>query len=95
VAPGRRRAIAAPRVAGRRHPGVRSRGIDCFYVPLKEGYRAWGSCIAPMAHLSGLKLDELNVSIVGFFLIEVLALFVITYLPFTTLWVPRLFGLIQ
>ena len=36
---------------------VRSRGIDCYYVPLKEGYRAWGSCIAPMAHLSGLKLD--------------------------------------
>ena len=36
---------------------VRSRGIDCYYVPLKEGYRAWGSCIAPMAHLAGLKLD--------------------------------------
>jgi putative spermidine/putrescine transport system substrate-binding protein len=36
---------------------VRSRDIPCYYVPLKEGYRAWGSCIAPMAHLSGLKLD--------------------------------------
>jgi putative spermidine/putrescine transport system substrate-binding protein len=36
---------------------VRSRGIPCFYVPLKEGYRAWASCIAPMAHLEGLKLD--------------------------------------
>ncbi|MFO1350581.1 MAG: PotD/PotF family extracellular solute-binding protein [Gammaproteobacteria bacterium] len=36
---------------------VRSRGIQCYYVPLKEGYRAWGSCIAPMAHLSGPKLD--------------------------------------
>ena len=36
---------------------VRSRGIDCYYVPLKEGYRGWGSCVAPMAHLSGLKLD--------------------------------------
>ena len=21
---------------------VRSRGIDCYYVPLKEGYRGWG-----------------------------------------------------
>ena len=21
---------------------VRSRGIPCYYVPLKEGYRAWG-----------------------------------------------------
>src|SRR5689334_6617053 len=36
---------------------VRSRGISCFYAPLKEGYRAWASCIAPMAHLSGPKLD--------------------------------------
>src|ERR1700728_98879 len=35
---------------------VRSRSIDCYYVPLKEGYRGWGSCVAPMAHLSGLKL---------------------------------------
>ena len=36
---------------------VRSRGIDCYYVPLQEGYRGWASCVAPMAHLSGLKLD--------------------------------------
>ena len=36
---------------------VRSRKIACYYVPLKEGYRAWGSCIAPMAHLKGIKLD--------------------------------------
>jgi putative spermidine/putrescine transport system substrate-binding protein len=36
---------------------VRSRNVDCYYVPLKEGYRGWASCVAPMAHLSGLKLD--------------------------------------
>lgn len=36
---------------------VKSRGIPCYYAPLKEGYRAWASCIAPMAHLSGMKLD--------------------------------------
>jgi len=36
---------------------VRSRGIPCYYAPLKEGYRAWASCIAPMAHLKGPKLD--------------------------------------
>lgn len=36
---------------------VRSRGIPCVYQPLKEGYRAWGSCIAPMGHLTGIKLD--------------------------------------
>ncbi|MDB5400402.1 MAG: hypothetical protein JWQ55_2420, partial [Rhodopila sp.] len=36
---------------------VRSRGIDCYYVPLKEGYRGWFVGLAPMAHLSGIKLD--------------------------------------
>jgi putative spermidine/putrescine transport system substrate-binding protein len=36
---------------------VRSRGIDCYYVPLKEGYRGWLVGLAPMAHLNGLKLD--------------------------------------
>jgi len=36
---------------------VRSRGIDCYYVPLKEGYRGWYVGLAPMAHLGGLKLD--------------------------------------
>lgn len=36
---------------------VRSRGISCYYVPLKEGYRGWVVMLSPMAHLSGLKLD--------------------------------------
>ncbi len=36
---------------------VRSRGIPCYYAPLKEGYRAWASSICPMKHLTGLKLD--------------------------------------
>lgn len=36
---------------------VRARNIDCYYVPLKEGYRGWTVGLAPMAHLSGLKLD--------------------------------------
>jgi len=36
---------------------VRSRGISCYYAPLKEGYRGWTCGLAPMAHLSGLKLD--------------------------------------
>ncbi len=36
---------------------VRSRGIACTYVPLKEGYRSWSSILCPMAHLSGMKLD--------------------------------------
>jgi putative spermidine/putrescine transport system substrate-binding protein len=36
---------------------VRSRGIPCYYAPLKEGYRAWASCLGLMSHLKGPKLD--------------------------------------
>ncbi len=36
---------------------VRTRGIDVLYVPLKEGYRAWGAGLGLMAHLDGLKRD--------------------------------------
>ena len=36
---------------------VRTRGIACFYVPLKEGYRAWAQRLGLMAHLDGIKLD--------------------------------------
>ncbi|HWV10985.1 MAG TPA: PotD/PotF family extracellular solute-binding protein [Pseudomonas sp.] len=36
---------------------VRSRGIDCVYQPLEEGYRAWGGGIGLAKHLSGLELD--------------------------------------
>lgn len=36
---------------------VRSRGIACYYVPLKEGYRGWSVGLTPMRHLEGLKLD--------------------------------------
>jgi putative spermidine/putrescine transport system substrate-binding protein len=36
---------------------VRSRGIACYFAPLKEGYRGWSVGMAPMAHLTGLKLD--------------------------------------
>ena len=36
---------------------VRSRGIPCFYAPLKEGYRAWASCLGLMSHLKGPTLD--------------------------------------
>ena len=32
---------------------VRSRGIPCYYAPLKEGYRAWASCLGLMSHLQG------------------------------------------
>ena len=54
-----------------------------------------GEVLFIAAPISGLKLDELNISIVGFFLIEVLALFVITYVPWMSLWIPQLFGMLQ
>ena len=36
---------------------VRSRGIECYYVPLEEGYRGWVVMLSPMKHLTGLRLD--------------------------------------
>ncbi|PHR89044.1 MAG: ABC transporter substrate-binding protein [Blastopirellula sp.] len=36
---------------------VRSRGVDCTFVALKEGYRGWGNGIGMMAHLDGLQRD--------------------------------------
>ncbi|TLX54016.1 ABC transporter substrate-binding protein [Stutzerimonas nosocomialis] len=36
---------------------VRSRGVECRYQPLEEGYRAWGGGIGLAKHLSGLELD--------------------------------------
>ena len=36
---------------------VRTRGIDCVFQPLKEGYRGWGYTMGAMKHLTGLKLD--------------------------------------
>jgi putative spermidine/putrescine transport system substrate-binding protein len=36
---------------------VKARGIPCVFQPLREGYRGWGYTLAPMKHLTGLKLD--------------------------------------
>jgi putative spermidine/putrescine transport system substrate-binding protein len=36
---------------------IRTRGIACTFVPLKEGYRGWGVSLVPLKHLTGLKLD--------------------------------------
>lgn len=36
---------------------VRSKGIECKYQPLKEGYRSWGGGLGLAAHLSGAQLD--------------------------------------
>ncbi len=36
---------------------VRSKGIECTYQPLKEGYRSWGGGLGLAAHLSGAQLD--------------------------------------
>jgi putative spermidine/putrescine transport system substrate-binding protein len=42
---------------------VRSKGIDCVFQPLKEGYRAWASGFGLPATLSGRKLDAAYVFI--------------------------------
>ena len=36
---------------------VRSRGIDCFYTTLKEGYRGWLVGLCLMKHLTGIRQD--------------------------------------
>ncbi|MEM5471790.1 PotD/PotF family extracellular solute-binding protein [Hoeflea sp. AS60] len=36
---------------------VKSKGIECIYQPLKEGYRSWGGGIGLSANLSGLELE--------------------------------------
>ena len=36
---------------------VRTRGIQCVFQPLKEGYRGWGYNFGIMKHVSGMKLD--------------------------------------
>lgn len=36
---------------------VRSKGIECKYQPLKEGYRSWGGGLGLSSKLSGLALD--------------------------------------
>ncbi|WP_045392524.1 PotD/PotF family extracellular solute-binding protein [Falsirhodobacter sp. alg1] len=36
---------------------VRSRGMECKFQPLKEGYRSWGGGIGLATHLEGLQLD--------------------------------------
>jgi len=36
---------------------VRSKGVQCVYQPLKEGYRAWGGGLGLAKHLKGIELD--------------------------------------
>jgi len=36
---------------------VKSKGIQCVYQPLAEGYRAWGGGLGIAKHLTGLELD--------------------------------------
>lgn len=36
---------------------VKSRGIECVYQGMKEGYRGWGLGMGLMRHLEGLKLE--------------------------------------
>ena len=36
---------------------IRTRGIECVYQPLKEGYRAWGVGLGLMKNVEGIKRD--------------------------------------
>ena len=36
---------------------VQSKGIECIYAPLKEGYRGWGGGVGLSKNLKGIELD--------------------------------------
>lgn len=36
---------------------VKSKGVQCIYAPLQEGYRAWGGGLGLSKNLSGIQLD--------------------------------------
>ena len=42
--------------------------------------------------IAGIRLEDLSREILGLFLVQVLVLFAVTYIPLTTLWIPRMFG---
>ena len=42
--------------------------------------------------IAGIRLEELSKEIFVLFLVEVVVLFIVTYVPQITLWIPRMFG---
>ena len=42
--------------------------------------------------IAGIRLEDLSREILGLFLVQVVVLFAVTYIPLTTLWIPRMFG---
>jgi len=53
-----------------------------------------GNVLFVACPIAGISMESLSREIFILFLIEVGVLFLITYIPFTTLWVPKLFGFI-
>ena len=51
-----------------------------------------GNVLFVACPIAGISMESLSKEIFILFLIEVGVLFLITYVPFTTLWVPKLFG---
>ena len=53
-----------------------------------------GPCLFVAAGITGLKMEQLSVAMLPFYALQVVFLLAITYFPFLTLFLPRLFGYI-
>jgi tripartite ATP-independent transporter DctM subunit len=81
-------------------PVAQSLGIDplhfglifCLNTTLGLITPPLGEVLFIACPIANIRLEDLSSEIFIFFLVEVAVLFIVTYLPFTTLWVPRLFG---
>ena len=54
-----------------------------------------GNVLFVACPIANISMESLSKEIFLLFLIEVFVLFLITYIPFTTLWIPSLFGLVK
>ncbi len=54
-----------------------------------------GLCLYVLCGITKLPLEKISKAVVPFLLVEISALFLITYIPFISLILPRMVGLIQ
>jgi TRAP-type C4-dicarboxylate transport system permease large subunit len=81
-------------------PLVKEAGIDLvhfgvvttFNLMIALGTPPYGQCLFITSAVSGTPLTDVIKEMFKFLLFEIIALFIITYIPETVLWIPRLAG---
>ena len=53
-----------------------------------------GPCIFAASGITGLKIEDISIALIPFYIVQLALLFVITYIPALTLFLPRFFGYI-